>query len=421
MSAAYLKKIILYQNKTGIYHEYKNNMKKNNNYSIYISAALLTLSISSQASMTCKDIFKINTPLIEPGIGVITNKKGQPEVRIKLSDADNLQPNTFNAKIANFLNSLLAGPSRYFKTKDLNEFVQRLYSDQRPISFKHKLMDALLLKSKFSFELAKKNIPSNKPLIIIANHVRAGVDGIPLASMATLFRERDDVLIVLTERLSKIKDLPENTVLIDDSETPAAYIRNKAPRKKIEDHLKNGGAIVIFPSGNNATRYPLKSINAGKKLTPADYPYDALWQAGTYKFALEIPDTVILPMFVDGQLSENYQIAKATKSGTASALLLPYEIGQQIGDTVTLTIGQPLRAGDVLDIAKQYVQNYQDDLTPSKADLKRAQPHSHKDIIEANAFLGYLRNEVYALQNVIQTDAEAHTATQWLNLINNKN
>lgn len=383
--------------------------------------SMVFVEMSHAQGPSCESLFS-QEAFINPSVGIIQKSDGSFEARLKLSNYDRLPHATQNqAVLAKFLNKLLFPLTKYFKIDNLNGFANRLLNDKREISYKHKLVEALNLKLKFNSELASKNIPAEGPLAIIGPHLSGGLDGMSMASVTTLFRKRDDVLIVLTNRLASIDGIPENAVLIDDSETPASYENNKRPRQQIVQHLKNGGAIVIFPSGNNATAY---SKQADKKGTKADYPYDALWMAGLTTFVQAVPNTQILPMYTDRYFSDDYQFKKAT-GGPLSALGVPNEISQHIGSTVDVKIGKLFLGSDLLQIAEDYALgrelNSADDLTPTKADLERARGKSLHEILVNNAFLGYLRTEVYRLLNVEQKPTEEMSPTQWMQVLSKKN
>lgn len=392
----------------------------------YIIFVLITgfVEISFSQGLSCENLFTQET-FIKAGIGVIQNSDGSYGAGLKLSNYDRLPHATkTQVVLAKFLNSFLIPFTKYFKIDKLSGFADRLLKDIRPISYKHKLVEALNLKLKFNQELAAQNIPAEGALVVVGPHLSGGIDGMSMASVVSLFRKQDDVLIVLTNRLAAIDGIPENAVLIDDSETPESYENNKKPREQIIQHLKRGGAIVLFPSGNNATAHPLKSIAQNKKLTKSDYPYDALWMAGLTSFIKEVPSAQILPMSTDRYFSDTYQFAKAN-GGPLSALGVPNEISQHIGSTVEVKIGNILLGSDILQLAEDYVLdrelNSTEDLTPAKVDIDRARGKSGHEILVSNAFLAYLRTEVYQLLNVDQKNTEEMTPTQWMQALGRSN
>lgn len=393
---------------------------------LLVKIVIITILGQSTLAQTrmCESFFETEK-FINPGVGIVENFDGSITSGLKLSNYDRIQgASPSQKKIAQTLNLMLTPISKYFKVEKLAGFANRLISDDRNISYKHKLVEALNLKLRFDPKIAEENIPAEGPLAIIGPHLSGGIDGMTMASLATLYRKRDDVLIVLTNRLAGIDKIPDNAVLIDDRDAPEAYENNKAPRRQITEHLKRGGAIVIFPSGNNATAYPLKSINPDNKLTKADYPYDAIWMAGLTTFIQAVPNTQILPMYTDRYFSDSYQYKKANSGGMASALTVPYEISQHIGSTVHIKIGQVMQGSEILHLAEQFareqISSSTEDLTPAPIDLARAKNKTIYEIKVNNSFLGYLRSQVYQLLKVEQPSNEEMSPTEWIKRLNSK-
>ncbi len=394
----------------------------------YVLACLLTsfslTEMSHANGLSCESLFA-KEQFIKPGLGIIENTDGSYEAGIKISEHDRLPNASISQKFfAKFLNIFLLPLTKYFEIDALSGFANKLLNDKRNISYLYKLVEALELKLKFNPDLASRNIPPNGALVVVGPHLSGGIDGMTMASVVNLFRKQDDVLIVLTDRLSAIDGIPENAVLIDDSEGPDSYQKNKIPRNRIIQHLKSGGAIVLFPSGNNATAYPIKSISDNKKLTKSNYPFDALWMAGLTTFVKEVPETKILPMYTNRYFTDDYQSAKAN-GGPLSALRVPKEISKHIGSTVDVKIGDLLEASVVLEIAEQYARdrelNSTEDLTPAKVDVDRARGKSLHEILVSNAFLAYLRTEVYQLLSVDQKSNQEMLPTDWVKFLNKTN
>ena len=94
--------------------------------------------------------------------------------------------------------------------------------------------------------------------------------------------------------LRQAEAVKEKILPIDFSTTKEAIISNIESQKLAEDYLRNEGLIVIFPSGQIATKSKLnKNIKAD----------DGVWKQFTSKLAMRT-NSSILPMFFEGQNSQ---------------------------------------------------------------------------------------------------------------------
>jgi 1-acyl-sn-glycerol-3-phosphate acyltransferase len=134
-----------------------------------------------------------------------------------------------------------------------------------------------------------ENIPENGPLLLMCNHP-AAYDAIILAA----YIRRDD-LKVLGSDIEIIKKFPNIANLI----IPVPYeiaSRLKTVRLSIQ-HLKNGGALLIFPRGNVE---PDPAVSPGAE--------DSLkgWSASLELFLRQVPQTISVVAIASGVLSEKW-------------------------------------------------------------------------------------------------------------------
>ena len=111
--------------------------------------------------------------------------------------------------------------------------------------------------------------------------------------------------------------------------------------------LNDDGVIVIFPSGQIATKKNLK------KNSIAD---DGEWKQFTSKLAIKTKSPV-LPMYFEGQNSQLFHIANKIGQTFRYSLMM-YELKRKIGDTINVHIGDIIpfkkiyEIGDLIKITK---------------------------------------------------------------------
>ena len=111
----------------------------------------------------------------------------------------------------------------------------------------------IINKSKYPFDISKKG-----PLIIIANHPYGIIDGLILCSLVS--NKRDDFKIMTHETLKFLPQLEKFILPVDFSDNKKETIKqNINTAKNAISHLKNDGALIIFPSGSVSTAKSLKS------------------------------------------------------------------------------------------------------------------------------------------------------------------
>ena len=177
-------------------------------------------------------------------------------------------------------------------------------------------------------------IPNKGRLIIVANHAFGVADGLSLCSVVSNIRQ--DYKIITHKVLRQAEAVKEKIIPIDFSPNKKAVLANIEARKRAENVLQNDGVIVIFPSGQIATKENLKLK------TKAD---DGEWKQFVSKLIVKTKSPV-LPSYFEGQNSQLYHIAN--KMGqTFRYSLLMYELTRKIGDTINLHFGKIVPYSDL--------------------------------------------------------------------------
>ena len=188
-------------------------------------------------------------------------------------------------------------------------------------------------------------IPKSGRLIIVANHAFGVADGVSLCSVLSSIRQ--DYKMITHKVLRQADAVKEKIIPIDFSPHRSAILANIDARKEAEKVLQNDGVIVIFPSGQIATKENLK-LN-----TKAN---DGDWKQFVSKLIVKTKSPV-LPSYFEGQNSQLYHIAN--KMGqTFRYSLLMYELTRKIGDTINLHFGKVIpfsdfeKIGNLIEITK---------------------------------------------------------------------
>ena len=188
---------------------------------------------------------------------------------------------------------------------------------------------------------ALSNIPSEGPVILIANHPYGILDGLMMGHI--LSQARGDFRILANSVFRKAEDLNPIVLPISFDETREGVQTNIATRKTALDYLGQGGAIGVFPGGTVSTAE-----------RPFGRPMDPMWRSFTARMIAKSNATVI-PIYFDGHTSRLFQMASHLHSTLRLGLLIK-EFKKRVDTPVRVVIGEPI-GRDVLDpIAKDSKQ-----------------------------------------------------------------
>ena len=199
-------------------------------------------------------------------------------------------------------------------------------------SFWDGCIDLLQLDVDFDEEKIKK-IPSEGPLMIVANHPFGVLDGLVICWLTSKIRSEFKVLThSLLLRASETKDF---LLPIDFSESKNAMITNLETRKKARKILDEGGTIVVFPGGTVSTTKRFYNKTA----------LDPSWRNFTSRLIKRSKPT-ILPLHFIGQNSFLFQTASHLSETLRSSLLF-HEVKRRINTKVPVIIGDPISYSDI--------------------------------------------------------------------------
>ena len=182
-------------------------------------------------------------------------------------------------------------------------------------------------------------------LIIVANHAFGVADGVSLCSVISNIRQ--DYKMITHKVLRQADSVKDKIIPIDFSPNRKAILANIDARKEAETVLNNDGVIIIFPSGQIATKDNLRLQTKA---------HDGDWKQFVSKLIIKTKSPV-LPSYFEGQNSQMYHIAN--KMGqTFRYSLLMHELTRKIGDTINLHFGRVIpfsdfeKIGNLIEITK---------------------------------------------------------------------
>jgi putative hemolysin len=216
----------------------------------------------------------------------------------------------FNKPVSKILKYLLC-------EEQLNHF-----SKQYPHLTGFDFVEQILSYFSFSYRTSdqqRERIPETGKIIIIANHPIGTLDG--LALIKCVKETRSDVKVIANNMLMAIQPLHE--ILL-----PVNNMRGGTQKQNIQNinlHLRNEGALIVFPAGEVS------------RLRPHGIR-DTKWQSGFLRMA-KANHCPILPVYLDAQNSVFFYGVSMLYKPAASALLVK-EMFKKKNKNMDITIGE---------------------------------------------------------------------------------
>jgi putative hemolysin len=170
-------------------------------------------------------------------------------------------------------------------------------------------------------------IPASGPLVIVANHPLGGLDGVILGDLVR--RVRPDGRILGNYLLREMPEMRESVIAVDPFGGKHRIRSNLGGTKEAVRWIRQGGALLTFPSGEVSYPHLLQG-----RVT------DCEWVPQIAGIVRRCQATV-LPVFFEGRNSFPFQVLGFLHS-IFLTLLLPRELLRRQGTTVGLRTGRPL-------------------------------------------------------------------------------
>lgn len=215
---------------------------------------------------------------------------------------------------------------RFLKFPALNSIYRWTRERGDETGFCQKSLDGLGVRVQIdTAELAL--IPRSGPLVIVCNHPFGGLDGLVLG--AILGRVRPDAKLLVNYLLGCIPEFHEIAFFVDPFGSDDAKRRNMASMKSAIRHVRSGGALGVFPSGE-VSHFTITQ----RCIT------DPPW-SDTVARIVQSTGAAVVPMYFEGRNSVLFQILGMIHPRLRT-MLLSRELLRRRNSTVQVHIGQPI-------------------------------------------------------------------------------
>lgn len=181
-------------------------------------------------------------------------------------------------------------------------------------------------------------IPSDGPLIFIANHPFGLLDGLAVCHLATM--ARGDFRIMLHSALCREERIEQFVLPINFDKTAEATRANIRTKQQALGYLRAGGTMVIFPAGGISTSAGLTG--------PVT---DLAWKLFFAKL-VQMTEATVVPIYFHGHNSRLFQVISQF-SETLRLSLIVREVHNKIGQTLQIAIGNPIPFAQIAHIKKR--------------------------------------------------------------------
>ena len=233
-----------------------------------------------------------------------------------------------NPKLLRWLPSFVINYLRKILHEDeINDFLVK-NKDKYDQEFCEAVMDY------FNITVVIKNkelIPTTGPVIIAMNHPLGGMDAIAL--IAGMKDHRKDLRFIVNDLLMNLKNISNLFIGVNKHGKNDNSVRNQ-----IKNAFESENAICIFPAGL-----------VSRKIEGV--VQDLSWKKTFMLYARSLDRTVV-PIHIEGELSNFfYRLSRLRKGVGIKAniemLYLSNELFKQYNRTITFTVGEPIKAGEI--------------------------------------------------------------------------
>ena len=210
----------------------------------------------------------------------------------------------------------------------------KIYDERPPNSTPHEFLkytlDALGVSLRINNTENLDEIPRSGPLLIVANHPLGGLEGVAIAHVIASIRP--DLQVLTNELLRRIPELADIFIGVDVLSSNASG--NVGGIKQVHRHLKNDGAVLIFPAGMvSAYEHSQRRIQ--------DRPWNRLVGQLIKRY-----QCTCLPVHVGGRNSRLFYGAGLIHPRLRT-VLLPRQLANKQGFELPLTFGKPVPATEL--------------------------------------------------------------------------
>jgi putative hemolysin len=178
-------------------------------------------------------------------------------------------------------------------------------------------------------------VPTEGPLVVVANHPFGVLDGLAICHLVSLVRS--DFRILVNRVLCCDDRIEHHFLPIDFTGSRAARGQNVRSMKAAFDHLHDDGVLIIFSAGGVAT--------ATRPFGPVE---EMNWKPLLARLVHE-GETPVLPVYFAGSNSRLFQLVSQVSLTLRLSLLLR-ETLQKTGETLPVRLGSPVSYGNLASL-----------------------------------------------------------------------
>jgi putative hemolysin len=213
--------------------------------------------------------------------------------------------------------------------------LDRLYQQRPATNSSFEFMRYTLNALKVDYEVvlgSQDTIPKNGPVVIVANHPLGAIEGVILADLVGAVRS--DVKVLANEMLKRLPEIEDLFIGVDVFGGASAKRTNGLAIREANQHLTNGGVLIIFPAGEVST-YP----KGEKSLS------DIEWRNSVAKF-IKHSEATTVPIFINGKNSTLFY-----QAGRVHPLLRTAMLGRELlnkqSSNIEISIGTPIEFSEL--------------------------------------------------------------------------
>jgi putative hemolysin len=182
-------------------------------------------------------------------------------------------------------------------------------------------------------------IPTDGPVVVVANHPFGVLDGAVLTVLLT--RVRADVKVMTNSLLGDVPELSRHCIFVDPFQTDHSIDANRRALKQALAWLQHGGMLAIFPAGEvSHWQFPHAQVA------------DPVWNDTAVRLIRKTGASA-LPTFFCGRNSVSFQLLSMVHPKLRTAFLLQ-EFLQQEGKTIEVRVGSEVRNDFIAGIASDH-------------------------------------------------------------------
>jgi len=168
-------------------------------------------------------------------------------------------------------------------------------------------------------------IPVSGPVVITANHPYGALDG--LIGIDTIGRVRQDLRVLANPELAALPGIGKLIIPVDPFGGSGATRANMVGMRRALRWLEEGGALLLFPAGE-VSNLDLRSGRVS----------DRAWSPTAARL-IRLAGAPVTPMHFAGANSALFQLAGMLHPRLRT-LLLPHELGNKVGASVAVRVGE---------------------------------------------------------------------------------